>query len=638
MTAPDRVIDDPAPIDVSWTVINQGTGAGITSSWTDRVVLSQDDTYGNGDDIVVGEFRHNGGIEAGASYIRSERFLLPPATTGRYKLFVVSDAKSEVFENGAEGNNIGRLAHGVDVMTVAYADLQVASVTTTGTAASGRPLHVSWDVVNNGIGLTNTAEWSDQVWLSRNPDGSNVVAQLGTASHIGQLAVGDRYTRSIDVTLPEGIEGNFYINVRTGGPFEFIFTNNNVGSTVSIPVELSKSPDLKVETITLPTTAQEGAVIDVSWSVVNQGEARATGIWVDIVQLIAVNGGGVVTLGSFTYDRGLDSGIRYTRTEQVRLPSKIEGLYRIRVITNANLGGGGAQVYEYGDARNNNALMSADTAQISLNDRPDLRIGTITVPDHVTSGTSTSIRYTVVNQGPTAASGRWTDKVYLSLDGNLSGDDVLVGQFSNGAALAPTESYSTEGTAINIPIRYRGDAYLIVVADGNNNIDEYPSEGNNVKAAHFYVDPVPFSDLVTSDIVAPAQAVHGASIEVRYKVANLGSNTTRGEAAAVNSWTDTIWLARDKRRPGAYKGDILLGSVTHTGNLAVGEDYLGTANVSIPDNVMSGNYFITVWSDTYNAILEDTLAANTNPDDPSDSDNNNFKARASRCWASRRPI
>jgi len=483
-------------------------------------------------------------------------------------------------------------------------------------------------VINNGIGLTNTGEWSDQVWLSRNADGTDVVTQLGSASHIGQIMVGDRYSRSIDVTLPEGIEGNFYINVKTGGPFEFVYTNNNTGSTVSIPVELSKSPDLKVETITLPTTAQEGAVVDVSWSVVNQGEARANGVWIDTVQLIPVNGGGAVTLGTFTYDRGLDSGIRYTRTEQVRLPAKIEGLYRIRVITNANLGSGGAQVYEYGGARNNNTLLSPDTTLISLNDRSDLRIGTITVPDHVTSGTSTSIRYTIVNQGPEAANGRWTDKVFLSLDGTLSGDDVLVGQFQNGAALPPSDSYATEGMAINIPIRFRGDAFLIVVADGNNNIDEYPSEGNNVKAAQFYVDPVPFSDLVTSDIVAPSQAVHGGSIEVRYKVANLGSNTTRGDSAAVSSWTDTIWLARDKRRPGAYKGDILLGSVTHNGNLAVGEDYLGTANVSIPDNVLSGNYFITVWSDTYNAILEDTLASNTNPDDPSDTDNNNYKARA----------
>ncbi|MBW8892121.1 MAG: hypothetical protein JF617_08165, partial [Burkholderiales bacterium] len=49
--------------------------------------------------------------------------------------------------------------------------------------------------------------------------------------------------------------------------------------------------------------------------------------------------------------------------------------------------------------------------------------------------------------------------------------------------------------------------------------------------------------------------------------------------------------------------------------------------MQIPDGVKSGNYFITVWSDTYDAILEDTLSSNINPDDPTQIDNNNYKAR-----------
>ena len=583
VSAPERIIDDPALLGVSWTVTNRGTGVGRSSAWTDRIILSQDDTLGNGDDKVIGEYRHDGALAMGDSYSRTESILLALGNSARYKLFVMSDAKGEVFENDSEANNVSRVAHDVDVMPIPYADLQVAAVTASGTAASGRPLRVTWQVINNGIGLTNVADWSDSVWLSRKADGSDVVVSLGSAGHTGQLAVGDTYTRSMDIVLPEGIEGDYYLNVRTGGPFEFVFGNNNTGSSLAIPVSLSKSPDLVVETVSLPAAAQEGALIDVTWTVVNQGEVAAAGLWVDSVWLVPTDGtGNAVSLGSFTYDRSLESGIRYTRTEQVRLPAKIEGLYRIKVVTNANLGGGGNQVYEHGDARSNNALVSANLTKVSMLDRPDLRVSTITVPEHVTAGTGAAIRYTISNMGAVATSGRWTDKVYLSLDGTLSGDDRLVGQFESGAALAPSESYANETGMVDIPIRYRGDAYLIVVADGNNNIDEYPNEANNVRAAHLYIDPVPFGDLVSSDVVAPDQAVHGSTIEVRYAVTNLGSQTTRGEAAALNSWTDSIWLARDKRRPGAYKGDILLGSFTHVGNLAVGEDYLGTAQVAIP--------------------------------------------------------
>jgi subtilase family serine protease len=628
VSAPARVIGDPARVAVNWRVGNQGNGAGRSGAWSDRVVFSTDTVLGNADDRVVGEYRHVGALAAGESYAGAAEILLPPATAARYRLFVVTDAQGEVFENFAEANNVGQGTEVLDIMPLPYADLQVASVGTQGTPASGRPLRVTWEVINRGIGLSDSAEWSDQVWLSSHADGSDVVASFGSARHIGQLAVGDRYGRSLDVILPEGISGNYYFNVRTGGPFEFIFGNNNTTSSAAVPVSLSASPDLVVEKVEVPATGHEGASIDVSWSVLNQGEATADEPWIDSLWLLpAGDEGQAIALGSFAYDRGLDPGMRYTRTEQVRLPAKIEGLYRVKVITNANLGGGGKQVYEHGAARANNLRTTADLIEVAQDQRPDLRVTAVSVPEHVAAGTAAGIRYTVSNVGATASNGRWTDKIYFSLDAKLSADDRLVGQFGNSGALAPGEAYTSETALIDIPIRQRSEAFLIVVADGGSQVDEYPNEGNNVRAAHLTIDPQPFADLVTSAVVAPDQAVHGASIEVRYQVTNHGSAATRGESAALDTWTDSIWLARDKRRPGAYKGDTLLASFTHNGKLGIGEDYLATAQVTIPDDALSGQYYLTVWSDTYDVMLEDTLATHINPDDPSQIDNNNYLAR-----------
>lgn len=624
ITAPTTLIDDPATLDVSWTVSNQGDGTSNVSDWVDRIVLSTDDNPAHG--TVIGEVQHSGALAQGQSYTGNFSALLPPGTSQHYKLFVISDAGSAVFENGARANNTLEADHAIDVMPKPYADLQVQSVTAQGAATSGQPLTLSWSVVNNGIGITDTAQWTDHVWLSSNPDGTGSIVNLGSADHIGQLAVGDTYSRSITINLPNGIQGNYYLNVRTGGPFEFIYGNNDVGHSAAVPVQLAPSPDLAVQSVSVPEAAQEGALVDIAWTVVNQGAANAVGPWVDTIKLVPADGSGpAVVLGNFTYDRPLSPGITYTRTEQVRLPSKIEGLYRIEVVTNS---GGNNDVYEYGTASQNNVLISSDALQVSLLSRPDLQVGGVVVPDHVGAGTSMAIQYTVTNLGSVPANGRWRDKVYLSLDGTLSGDDKLVGVYDNNSALAPTESYSNASGTIDIPITYRGDVYLIVVADGDNAIDEYPNNGNNAKAAHFYVDPVPFSDLVTSDVVAPDQAVHGATIDVRYKVSNLGSAATRGVSADVNSWTDTVWLAKDPRRPGAYKGDVLLGSIKHTGNLAIDEDYLGDLQVTIPDGTLSGQYYVTVWSDAYDTILEDTLASNINPDDPNQVDNDNYKARA----------
>src|SRR5262249_41428062 len=42
VNGPTQVIGDPAPISVSWTVTNVGTGAGMTDTWIDHVIASTD--------------------------------------------------------------------------------------------------------------------------------------------------------------------------------------------------------------------------------------------------------------------------------------------------------------------------------------------------------------------------------------------------------------------------------------------------------------------------------------------------------------------------------------------------------------------------------------------------------------------
>src|SRR3546814_21007554 len=93
---------DPARVSVVWAVTNVGTGAGFTAGWTDRVIVSRDAVFGNGDDVVLGEFVHSGALAVGESYDASDELLLPPGFYGRYTLFVQIDAKGEVFEIGRE--------------------------------------------------------------------------------------------------------------------------------------------------------------------------------------------------------------------------------------------------------------------------------------------------------------------------------------------------------------------------------------------------------------------------------------------------------------------------------------------------------------------------------------------------------
>ena len=633
VTAPALTIGDPAQVTVAWTVANRGTGPGLTANWVDAVIVSGNTVVGDSDDRLLAEFAHSGTLAVDESYSRSEAFLLPAEFVGRFHLFVKTDAKGVVFENDSEANNVSEGGFPFDVTPIPYADLVVSSLTADNTAKSGQPMHVSWMVRNQGIGITNTGGWTDIIELASDPTGQQVVATYAF-SHIGALAKDGTYDRGGDILLPNGISGTFYVVVRAAavqGPFEFVFAGNNRAVSNPVAVTLAPSPDLLVTNITAPSSVLEQETVDVSWTVSNVGSGEAVGQWIDHVFLVPVGRPDLpnIDLGSFTYDRGLEADKNYTRTEHFTLPAKIEGVYQVVVTTNALRYNEDPLLYEHGTAADNNQVADDDVLRIGLKPRPDLQISSVISPDRVPAGGTASVKFTVINQGTVATTTpHWKDFVYLSLDSKITPDDILLGSFDNGAALNPGEQYTTETGPVVIPIRFRGDVFLLVSADEGRGIagvvDEYPNDNNNLAAVPLYVVPLPLADLVAKDVVAPTQAIHGSEIEVRYTVANRGSGPTDKTA-----WTDTVWLTRDKTRPHPRgNAGILLGTFQHTGGLAVGESYDQIVKVTLPEKMASGIYYITPWSDALDVVLEDTLAVNVNPDDPHEFDNNNYKARA----------
>ena len=548
-----------------------------------------------------------------------------------------TDRESAVFENNLTTNNLLQRDEPFDVMPIPYADLRVTNIAPNSEASSGQPLTVSWSVINEGIGLTSTNSWTDRLYLATDPQGKNQVEDLGSFFSAGALAVGNSYTRTVDITLPEGIEGTHYLVVKTaavtGVPFEFIYDDNNTKVSSGFEIDLTPAPDLIVSNIIAPATIMAGKKIDLSWTVRNEGIGEAGGRWRDDIYFSEVSNpdAELIPLTSFNYDAGggLDAGKSYTRLEKIAIPGELQGLYRVVVKTNTS-----NSLYE-GSNPLNNTTIDDTTLQINLPPRPDLQVESLIAPNKVSAGGTIAVEFNVINQGIAATNNaNWRDTVYLSLDNKISSDDIVLGNLNNGAALNPGESYSSTTEPLIIPQRFRGEAYVIVKTDAGNTVNELPQENNNAK---FQFIEVEFSngenggggqpsDLVTGGVVAPQQAFEGSTIDVTYKVTNKGINSTN-----VARWTDTIWLTRDKNRPSPTnrlggEEDILLKSITHNGSLAVDEEYEKTVNVTIPD-LVTGEWYITPWSDTYDVVLEDTFDLNINPDDPNELDNNNYKAR-----------
>src|SRR5262249_7876084 len=153
---------------------------------------------------------------------------------------------------------------------------------------SGQPLQVVWTVTNQGIGITNKGDWIDTVYLARDAAGTDRIGDGTKFQHFGHVGQDGNYVRTGTIQIPNGLTGTFYVVVVTAsqsGPYEFIFANNNTTVSTAIPITLTPSPDLTVTTVTAPTAAFEGDLIDVSWTVRNQGVGDAAGSWVDRVYL-----------------------------------------------------------------------------------------------------------------------------------------------------------------------------------------------------------------------------------------------------------------------------------------------------------------------------------------------------------------
>src|SRR5690606_2102981 len=109
---------------------------------------------------------------------------------------------------------------------------------------------------------------------------------------------------------------------------------------------------------------------------------------------------------------------------------KIEGAYQLVVITNYDKG-----VYEHGAAAENNRESDDRPLSVTYKPRANLQVGTIVVTPTVSAGGTVQATFEIVNQGQIAATGKWTDAVYLSLDDKLSSDDILIGRYENLQAL-----------------------------------------------------------------------------------------------------------------------------------------------------------------------------------------------------------
>ena len=612
------------------------TAPAASPDWTDRIYLSSDEIFGDSDDLLIGEYDHVGSVPSGLSYTRTEILPLPARTSGRFTLYVQTDANDVVYELPGDASNIASPENQVDITPAPYSDLfvDVVTVNDPGTLTSGGQVELTWEVGNRGIATTNRDTWTDYIYVSSRDDGGGL-RLIGASTHGGALSVGNSYTRTETFDLPRDLDGTHYVYVRTGGPYEFLyggFDDFGGNQLRSAPFDVTFVPptaNLIVEegSIVVPDSPEgfpDGTQIEIGWTIRNDAlDANGTteNGWTDRVYLQSTDGSQTFELGRFDATDPLGPGLSVGRTELVNLP-RATGQFRLFVETDYR-----NRVLEANELDN---LRFSDPFQLNLKPRPDLQVTVDSdYPAAITAGTSIDVRFTVRNAGnadtPSGGS-RWNDRVWLSSSSNSTSGAILLGQLQNGSALASVGSpngganeYTTEASFL-IPRALSGNWFVLVETDALNQVDEFPNDSNNRGAAAVAIDanPVPPPDLVADFIAGPADAFDDSSFTVRYKVTNRGTGPTDPGA-----WTDQIWLTLGLDGPSPGRGDRFVGSYRHGGVLEVGESYEAETTVNIPKG-LTGQYFLTVYADGYRSVYEVAFAENSNPDAPNDLEGNNY--------------
>jgi parallel beta-helix repeat protein len=607
--APDTAFANET-IAVGWTVKNDAMDADTApdeSAWEDAVYLSEDALFSPATDRLLGVRAHTGGLARNAEYaVNDFAVRLPNNVRGQWFVLIVTDHRNQVFEYVGEGNNVGvrRNAQEEPVplsITNTPPNLAVEeALTAPETATAGHSITVSWRVKNVGA-FAAQPPWFDTVYLSQDStlDPATDTA-LASVPHTDVLEANASYETpaSATVTLPACQSGTYYLFVRTDSlrqVFEFDPTrdaeadNDSQAKAVAIT---RRSPDLQVNSVLVPATANAGQTVAMTWTTANAGTGPTQqNEWTERVYLSPTETFDPATataIGSFGRDAGLDAGQNDRRTEQVTLPVTAHGTYWVFVWTDAD------DTVEECENENNNRARAATQIAVT-NNLPDLTIPvSLNAPASALSGRIITVGWTGQNEGMAAiGNAAWNDLVYFSRDNQLDSSDRLLARSLIRGPLPIGGTYNALAQ-VQLPIVEEDTYFLIVKADGDGFVFEGQGETNNVRVQAIAMAR-PNVDLQVTATDAPATAVSGQEMSISWTVRNAGSVATFPAA-----WTDYVILSRDQVYDAS---DVQIGWRTHSGILDGGASYIATLACAVPAG-LTGPYYVFVRTDWHNQVAE----------------------------------
>ena len=592
-------------INVTYSVNNEGESHVENTTWRDAVYISKFPTFNESEAILVGQKTITEDIEVDSTQSKTITANLPLDAFGVYYIFIKTDSDETVFENFRETNNVLAAADSINVTLTPPADLLPVSLNVPASIQSGNFTTVDWAVANQGFNAPFISVWEDAIYLS-----DKATFDVDSAIFIGKklrflgdtLDLGEQYTNSLYLKIPDGLDGNYYAYIYTDyrkKVFEYNMEGNNVlRSAQPISIILPPLPDLVITDITVPDTIYSQGSFEVSWTVENSGTAPAKSAWVDRVYISGSpiwDENGASLLVEKYHNSDLGTGQNYTEGATVSLPLNYNHFTNyFHVITDHT-----DQVFENNMEANNRDvhINHAAPATILIQLNSDLAIHTFNAPDTLSTGEMFQVDWTVKNVGDTKTNyNYWVDQAVLSPDTLFSvyGDHNIASYYLNNG-LEVDAQYGRSSSS-SVPHGIEGNWYILLLTDRSNKVGNDVARQNNkvIHPVHISLSPSP--NLTAETLEGPNNATAGQEVPINYAVKNTGVVSTGGQM-----WIDAVYLSNSTDLSGDQ--NIWLKDIQRMEAQEVDSTYFDTLSVEIP-NYVDGNYYLVVKADRGENIYE----------------------------------
>ncbi len=607
---------------LTMTVIVGNNGPAPSGPFTVGLYLSPDATIDPLTDIFLGNMElpsvDSDGIGGGPKKVTIPASVVP----GLYRLGAFADPNNLIAEtngvtvpDGEANNGMAAPEPPIDIQLFTP-DLRISSVSGPTKGAVGKTIEVTFAVLNDG--QADAGPFTVGLYLSSDNTITTDDTFLGSVS-LPSLKAGTSSSATTPVPIPVNTTpGPFFLGAiadpapspcgpsNPGAVAELDECNNASTTPPAITVQ-QLLPDLKVTAVSGPPKGAPGKPIDVTFTAMNDGTAP---VGFFTVRLLLSSDGTIdltdTLLGDVSVE-GLEAGASATRTVTLPIPASIAltagvGTYFFGAVADPDptacppgAPGAVAELDECNNAKAGN--------QVKITTKPDLTVTDVSAPASGFPGQPVVMTVTVENKSP-AGAGAFTVGLYLSTpDSTITKEDRLLATLSFGSMDAGASSKTS--TTVTLPSDLiPGNYFLGAFADPGASVDEL-DETNNAKASSVVKVTLKKPDLLVKDVVASKiLGVIGQPLAVTTDVENLGS-------VAAGPFTVGLFLAHVADiNEGAFidpARDRFLG-VRSVASLAAGADEgpssINNMTVTIPADVVPGDYFIGAFADLGKSIDE----------------------------------